>query len=211
LKALGIYQTEADLKYANSEGKLVTVNGKAPSLGDVMYEDLNDDGNINSDDRQIIGNPFPELTYSFNLGVSWKNFDLNTFWQGVSGIYRYNWEQATISNGGNLTTRWLDRWSPENPDGSMPRMGNSYNETYSSFWLDKADYLRLKNIELGYTFPKGMLSKAGVQNLRIYIQGTNLLTFTPLENFDPEKSSGDARGHVHPNTKSFSFGVNVKF
>ena len=211
LKALGIYQTEADLKYANSEGKLVTVNGKAPSLGDVMYEDLNDDGNINSDDRQIIGNPFPELTYSFNFGVSWKNFDLNTFWQGVSGIYRYNWEQATISNGGNLTTRWLDRWSPENPDGSMPRMGNSYNETYSSFWLDKADYLRLKNIELGYTFPKGMLSKAGVQNLRIYIQGTNLLTFTPLENFDPEKSSGDARGHVHPNTKSFSFGVNVKF
>jgi hypothetical protein len=71
--------------------------------------------------------------------------------------------------------------------------------------------LRLKNIELGYTFPKGMLSKAGVQNLRIYIQGTNLFTFTPLENFDPEKSSGDARGHVHPNTKSFSFGVNVKF
>lgn len=211
LKALGIYRTEADLNYTNSEGKVITVNGLAPSLGDIMYEDFNDDGNIDANDRQIIGNPFPDLTYSINLGVSWKNLDLTTFWQGVSGIYRYNWEQATISNGGNMTTRWLDRWSADNVNGSMPRLGNEYNSTYSSFWLDKADYLRLKNLELGYTFGKGSLRRLGIENLRIYLQATNLLTITSLDNYDPEKSSGDTRGDVHPNVKSFSLGVNVKF
>lgn len=211
LKALGIYRTEADLNYANSEGKVVTVNGLAPSLGDIMYEDFNDDGNIDADDRQIIGNPFPDLTYSINLGASWKNLDLSTFWQGVSGIYLYNWEQTTISNGGNMTSRWLDRWSADNVGGSMPRLGNEYNSTYSSFWLDKADYLRLKNLELGYTFKPGSLRRLGIENLRIYLQATNLLTITLPDNYDPEKSSGDTHGDVHPNTKSFSLGVNVKF
>ena len=110
-----------------------------------------------------------------------------------------------------MTSRWLDRWSQENPNGSLPRLGNSYNETYSSFWLDKADYLRLKNLELGYTFGKGTLRCLGIENLRIYLQATNLLTITSLDNYDPEKSSGDTRGDVHPNTKTFSFGVNVKF
>lgn len=211
LKAIGIYRTEEDLNRTNSQGVVITQNGLAPSLGDIMYDDMDGSGNIDDSDRQIIGNPFPELTYSFNLGASWKNFDLSTFWQGVTGIYRYNWEQATITNGGNMTTRWLDRWSDSNPDGSMPRLGNSYNEKYSSFWLDKADYLRLKNIEVGYTFDKNLLRGLGIENLRVYVQATNLLTITSLKNYDPEKSSGDTRGDVHPNIKSFSFGVNVKF
>jgi outer membrane receptor protein involved in Fe transport len=211
LKAIGLYRTEADLNRTNSQGVVITQNGLTPSLGDIMYEDTNDDGNINDDDRQIIGNPFPELSYSFNLGASWKNFDLTTFWQGVAGIYRYNWEQATITNGGNMTTRWLDRWSTSNPNGSMPSLGNSYNEAYSSFWLDKADYLRLKNIELGYNFDKNLLRGIGIESLRLYLQATNLLTITSLKNYDPEKTSSDTRGDVHPNTKSFSFGVNIKF
>jgi TonB-linked SusC/RagA family outer membrane protein len=211
LKAIGIYRAEEDLNRTNSQGVVITQNGLSPSLGDIMYEDTDDNGNIDDSDRQIIGNPFPKLTYSFNLGTSWKNFDLSTFWQGVSGIYRYNWEQATITNGGNMTTRWMDRWSESNPDAGMPRLGNSYNEKYSSFWLDKVDYLRLKNIELGYTFDKDLLRGIGIENLRVYIQTTNLLTITSLRNYDPEKSSGDTRSDIHPNTKSFSFGVNVKF
>ena len=135
----------------------------------------------------------------------------STFWQGVSGIYRYNWEQTSISNGGNMTTRWLDRWSETNPAGSMPRMGNSFNDSYSSFWLDKSDYFRLKNIELGYTINKNLLRKAGIDYLRIYVQATNPFTITKLKNYDPEKSSGDTRGDVHPNVKSYSLGLNVKF
>lgn len=84
LKAIGLYRTEADLQRTNSEGKVITQNGQTPVLGDIMYEDFNDDGNINDEDRQIIGNPFPKLQFSFTLGASWKNFDLTTFWQGVS-------------------------------------------------------------------------------------------------------------------------------
>lgn len=211
LNAIGIYRTEADLNRKNSAGEIIKQNGLEPQLGDIMYEDVNDDGDINDNDRQIIGNPFPELTYSFNIGAGWKNFDFTMFWQGVSGINRYNWEQATITNGGNMTTRWLNRWSESNPNGEMPKLGNSFNERYSSFWLDNASYLRLKNVELGYTFRNNALKHIGISNLRVYVQGTNLLTITPLDNYDPEKSSGDTRGDMHPNVKSYSFGVNVNF
>lgn len=211
LKALGLYRTQADLDRTNSEGKKITVNGLEPSLGDIMYEDLNDDGNINSNDRQIIGNPFPKLTYSFNLGFTWKDLDFTTFWQGVAGVYRYNWNQTTISNGGNMVSRWLDRYSSDNVDGSMPRIGNSNNDEYSSFWLEKADYLRLKNIELGYSLHNDALKHIGIQNARVYLQATNMLTFTGYHDFDPEKAASDSRGDNHPVTKSFSIGVNVKF
>lgn len=211
LKAIGLYRTEADLNRTNSKGEVVKQNGAAPSLGDIMYKDTDDSGNITKDDRVIIGNPFPKMSYSFNLGFSWKNIDVSTFWQGVSGIYRYNWSQATISNGGNMTEEWLDRWSQDNPNGNMPHLGNVENEVYSSFWLKKSDYLRLKNMEIGYTLPAYWLKGIGAQNIRLYVAGTNLLTFTSLKNYDPEKSSGDIRNDVHPNTRTYSFGVNVKF
>ena len=212
LKAIGLYRTEDDLKRTNSEGKIITQNGQAPVLGDIMYEDLNDDGNINDEDRQIIGNPFPKLQYSFTLGASWKDFDLTTFWQGVSGLDRFNWDETTISNGGNKTSRWLDRYSATNTNASMPRMGGEYNNTYSSFWLTSGDYLRLKSLELGYTFRNNApLAKIGVQSLRLYLAGSNLLTFTSLDDYDPEKSGTDTRNDVHPNIRSYSFGINVKF
>ena len=212
LKAVGIYRTEEDLNRVNANGQTITQNGQKPQLGDIMYEDYNNDGDITDADRQVIGNPFPSLQYSFNLGFSYKNFDVTTFWQGIAGLDRFNWDETTISNGGNKTSRWLDRWSPENPDGSMPRMGGEINNRYSSFWLTKGDYLRLKNIEIGYTFRKeAWLKKVGVQSLRLYLAGTNLLTFTSLDDYDPEKQSSDLRNDVHPNTKTYSFGINVKF
>ncbi|MCD8206629.1 MAG: TonB-dependent receptor [Bacteroidales bacterium] len=211
LKAIGIYRTEEDLNRTNSSGTVITQNGLTPSLGDIMYEDTNDDGNINSDDRQIIGNPFPKFSYSFSIGFAWKNLDITTFWQGVAGIYRYNWEQATISNGGNMTSRWLDRYSETNTNGSMPRLGNSFNEEYSSFWLDKADYLRLKNIELGYTFRGPRLDKVKIQHIRVYLQSTNLWTITSLKDYDPEKYADDSRGDVYPNATTYSIGVNITF
>lgn len=151
-----------------------------------MYADLNDDGNITADDRDIIGNPFPKYSYSFNLGASWKNFDLSTFWQGVGGIYRYSWETSTDIRG-NLTERWLDRYSAGNVNASMPALGNTMNDSYSSFWLENSSYLRLKNLEFGYTFRQPGLVKMGVSSVRVYFAGSNLLTFTSLKNWDPEK------------------------
>ena len=212
LQAIGIYRTEEDLKRVNENGQDIKQYGQKPKLGDIMYADLNNDGNITDADRTIIGNPFPKLQYSFNLGFSYKNFDVTTFWQGVSGLNRFNWESSTIAQGGNKTSRWLDRWAVENPDGSMPRMGEKNNDKYSSFWLSDGDYLRLKNLEIGYTFAKKpWLNKLHIQNLRLYLSGTNLLTFTSVEDYDPEKASGDMRNDVHPNSKTYSFGVNVKF
>lgn len=187
-------------------------NGQKPQLGDIMYENIDDDNDITDADRQVIGNPFPKLQYSFNLGFGWRGLDVSTFWQGIAGVDRFNWDETTISNGGNKTSRWLDRWSPENPGGSMPRLGGEINNRYSSFWLTKGDYLRLKNLEIGYTFDKkNWLTRMGVQSLRVYLAGTNLLTFTSLKDYDPEKLSGDLRNDVHPNTRTYSFGVNVKF
>ena len=212
LKAIGIYRTQADLDRVNANGQKILQNNQEPQLGDIMYEDIDNNGNINDADRTVIGNPFPKMQYSFNLGFSYKDFDVNTFWQGIAGVYRYNWDETTISNGGNKTSRWLDRWSESNPDGSMPRLGGTINDNYSSFWLTKGDYLRLKNLEIGYTFrQREFLTKLGVQSLRLYLAGTNLLTFTSLDDYDPEKLSTDSRNDVHPNTRTYSFGVNVKF
>ena len=212
LKAIGIYRTQADLDRVNANGQKIMQNNQEPQLGDIMYEDIDNNGNINDADRTIIGNPFPKMQYSFNLGFSYKDFDVNTFWQGIAGVYRYNWDETTISNGGNKTSRWLDRWSESNPNGSMPRLGGTINNNYSSFWLTKGDYLRLKNLEIGYTFrQREFLTKLGVQSIRLYLAGTNLLTFTSLDDYDPEKLSTDSRNDVHPNTRTYSFGVNVKF
>ena len=137
LKAIGIYRTQADLDRVNANGQKILQNNQEPQLGDIMYEDIDNNGNINDADRTVIGNPFPKMQYSFNLGFSYKDFDVNTFWQGIAGVYRYNWDETTISNGGNKTSRWLDRWSESNPDGSMPRLGGTINNNYSSFWLTK--------------------------------------------------------------------------
>ena len=209
-KAIGIYRTEADLQRTNSKGEVIKQNGVAPKLGDIMYADLDDNGNITPEDRDIIGNPFPKYSYSFNLGASWKNFDLSTFWQGVGGIYRYSWETSTDIRG-NLTSRWVNRYSADNINAPMPALGNTMNDSYSSFWLEKSDYLRLKNLEFGYTFRQTELAKVGISSIRVYFAGSNLLTFTPLKNWDPEKSSGDTRNDVHPNMRTYSFGLNIQF
>lgn len=210
-KAIGIYRTQEDLNRTNSKGVVITQNGQAPKLGDVMYADLDDDGNITATDREIIGNPFPKLSYAFNLGATWKNFDLSMFFQGVSGINRYNWETTTDIRG-NLTDRFLDRWSPDNVNGSMPALRTgSMNDEYSSFWLEDASYLRLKTLEFGYTFRQPGLAKAGISNIRLFFTGGNLLTFTSLKNWDPEKFSSDARNDTHPSARTYSFGVNINF
>ena len=119
---------------------------------------------------------------------------------------------------GKPSYMYRDCWDAEtNPNGKFPRAFSSYrqnNSIYnpSSFWIVNSSYLRLKNLEIGYTFrQREFLTKLGVQSLRLYLAGTNLLTFTSLDDYDPEKLSTDSRNDVHPNTRTYSFGVNVKF
>lgn len=211
LKAIGIYRSQADVdNRKDAEGNTVRQYGQIPRPGDLMYEDVDGSGDVTDADRKIIGNPFPKYSYAFNLGATWKNFDLSLFFQGVSGIERYCWE-TTSDIRGNLTERFLDRWTETNTQASMPRVGNAANDKYSSFWLEDASYLRLKTLEFGYTFRQPVLHKAGITSIRLYFSGGNLWTITDLKNWDPEKSSGDARQDVHPGMKTYSFGVNVQF
>lgn len=196
--------------------KAPTQFGAPLRAGDIKYKDISGpngtpDGVVSAEyDRTIIGNPFPKFTYGFNLGGGYKGFDINAFFQGVSGIERYNW--FNTENIGNFTSSILDHWTTDNTDASYPRFGNGGNNyVLSSYWLKDASYLRMKNLEIGYSFPASVLSKMGLASLRIYTVGTNLVTWTSVKEFDPERDPGDQRNASYPNAKGYSFGVNVSF
>ncbi|MCM1066178.1 MAG: TonB-dependent receptor [Muribaculaceae bacterium] len=211
LVSQGIYRDEAAVNNRKTEdGKVITQYGQVPKPGDIIYADIDGNGDVNDADRDIIGNPFPKFSYGLNLGATWKGFDLALFFQGVSGLNRYCWE-TTADIRGNLTDRYLDRWTPDNLGASMPRVGSTMNDKYSSFWLEDASYLRLKNLEFGYTFRQSWLKRASISSIRLYFAGGNLATITKLKHWDPEKSSGDDRADVHPGMRTYSFGLNVQF
>lgn len=211
LKAIGMYRSQEDVdNRRTAEGNVVTQFGQVPKPGDLMYADIDGNGDVGDDDRDIIGNPFPKFSYGINLGATWKGVDFSAFFQGVSGINRYCYEPVA-SIRANVTTRVLDHWMEDNPNASRPGIGREINDKYSSFWLEDASYLRLKNLELGYTFRQNWLKKVSLSSVRFYFEASNLLTFTKLKNYDPEKTSGDERGYVHPYTRNYSFGVNVQF
>lgn len=208
--AEGYYQTQAELDEAPEQF------GQALRLGDVKYRDISGpdgvpDGKISSDyDRQIIGTPFPKLQYSFNLGANYKGFDVYAFFQGISGIKRYYWYNTETQ--GTFTQVAMDYWTEENRNAPTPRWGNLGNNTvYSSFWLKDASYLRLKNLEVGYTLPVILTSKINVTKARIYFSGVNLLTFTDVPDYDPEKLTNDDRNRDYPQAKVYSVGINVTF
>lgn len=203
------YYTEEEL--ANAPTQFGTLRA-----GDIKYKDISGpegipDGKVTADyDRQIIGEPFPKLSYAFNLGADYKGFDLNLFFQGVAGIERFYWYNT--ENVGQFTSSILDHWTPTNTDAAYPRFGNNSNNfAMSSFWLRDASYLRLKNVQLGYTFPKAWTERLSMQNLRLFFTGTNLVTFTDVEEFDPERPTGDERNRAYPGLKSYSFGLNITF
>lgn len=210
--AEGYYQTQEELENAPQQF------GRPLRLGDVKYKDISGpdgvpDGKITADyDREIIGNPFPDLQYSFNLGASYKGFDIYAFFQGIEGIYRYHWINTEANGQGSFTKIALDYWTEDNPNAPTPRWGNLTNNTqYSTFWLKDASYLRLKNLEVGYTIPSDLTNKVSINKARIYFSGINLLTWTELDDYDPEKLTNDDRNRDYPKAKVYSVGINVTF
>ncbi|NLR94619.1 SusC/RagA family TonB-linked outer membrane protein [Flammeovirga agarivorans] len=205
----GIYRTEEDLE------SYPYIDGQTPQLGDLIYEDINGDGVIDDKDRTIIGNPNPEYTYGINLGIAYKGFDLKVFLQGVQNVDIYSSSTGNHSGAGNnlmnWTTDWMDRWTPENPNATKPRLGNVNNEEISSFWVEDASYLRLKNIEVGYTFSQNVCKKLKVQNFRIFANSTNPITWTQLEHWDPERYASQSRNEAYPQTTTLTFGTNITF
>jgi TonB-linked SusC/RagA family outer membrane protein len=191
-----------------------TISGDKVGPGDIIYKDLNKDGAVTlADDRQIIGNPFPRYTYGFRGDLGWKGFDFNFFIQGVgkaSGYIKGAGRHAYINESTNPQKVHLDRWTPDNPDASYPRFTYqlSHNQRFSTFWLEDASYIRLKNIQLGYTLPGSLLQKYRISRLRIFVSADNLFTKTNFfYAYDPETPV--STGGYYPQVKTFIFGINL--
>jgi TonB-linked SusC/RagA family outer membrane protein len=183
----------------------------------------NPDGLLNSDDRTIIGNPQPKFSWGFNNDFQYRNFDLNVFFQGTQGndILSYTLlELETLSGPINSTNRALDRWTPENTSTDVPSRILTRPRRVTSRWVYDGSFVRLKNIALGYTVPQSLLTKVGVQRLRIYVSAQNIFTITDYKGFDPEvnyrsESGTDSNRNLgldygsYPNAKSYTVGLNI--
>lgn len=215
----GIYQT-SDFDLANGKYTLkpgvVSVTNYNAQPGDIKFQDLNGDGVVDMNhDRKVIGKQFPDLSYSMNINLEWKGFDLGIFFQGVQGIQGYSYyEIATPFSGvANLGSWWLDRWTPTNPSNTMPRVTLDEYRTnvHSSFYMEDASYLRLKNIELGYSINPKFISKIGFSTIRVYGNIQNAFTITKFKGFDPEQTTGQTRAESYPQVRVITMGVNVNF
>ena len=200
--------------------------------GDPLFTDIADeegvlDGEITEADRTIIGNPNPDFNYGINNTFSYKNFDLNIFFQGSQGGDIFNMTNVQLNNGDANTTReyFNSAWTSTNTNTDAPRVGNNSNREISSRFVEDGSYLRLKNIALGYNLPTSVIDKMGLGSLRLSISAQNLVTFTDYSGLDPEvnyfgasgsnnTSSNTVQGFDfgnYPTVKSVSFNLNVKF
>ncbi|SFK57669.1 TonB-linked outer membrane protein, SusC/RagA family [Porphyromonadaceae bacterium KH3CP3RA] len=193
------------------------VNNLRP--GDIKYKDMNGDGAITALDRTAIGGTrIPEIIYGFGANLKYKAVDFGFFFQGAGKTYQLlggeNWLPGSVLGAGNIFSNVDDRWTPENPsqDVFWPRLGNravANNEQASTWWLRNMSFLRLKNIEVGYNFPRTWVNKIGVRDCRLFIRGSNLLTFSKFKLWDPELETTD--GLKYPQMKSVSVGLNINF
>lgn len=209
-------QEEADAytaKYGNPFGKTF-------KAGDLRYVDTNKDGKLTADDREYCGSSDPKIIYGFNINAGWKGIDLSLMFNGAAGVKHlfdgYEVYGNFSGDAAHPATIWRDAWTPDNHDASMPRIfydtnsASSSRSVQSDFWLQDTSYLRLKNLQLGYTLPKGWLNSVGVENIRIYYSVENLLTFDKMKiNIDPESTS--QRLSSYPLLRTHAFGVNVTF
>lgn len=212
LKTDGLFRTQEDL---DNSPRITNRVG----LGDVKYVDLNEDGKIDGNDRYVAGNTFPDFTYGFTIGANYKGFNLTSVWQGVHDVsVRLNGNMAMpFNNGAGLTKNWItDSWTPENPNASLPRITTRHqytaeNYSDSDFWLYDASYLRLKNIQISYTFDKKVLEKIKVKQLKVFVNAQNALTFSKMKLFDPEQDHKQMHIGKYPSVKMFTAGLNVSF
>ena len=226
LKADRIIQTDADLQLVEDMIKNAPINPETnqqvnpfaaygkPEKGDILYVDTNNDGIINDLDRVAMGHgTAPRITYGFNLGFDYLGFDFNVFLQGSAGnklVYTDLHYTPTVRWGYQLNQEIIDgRWTEGRTDASYPRLlpyNNTRNVINSDFWLQNKAYMRIKNIQLGYTFPNALTQKIAVQNLRVFGSMENFWTFTKYKGFDPEVS-----GTNYPTMKQVVFGIGLTF
>ncbi|WP_242927557.1 SusC/RagA family TonB-linked outer membrane protein [Pontibacter vulgaris] len=214
-KTNGIFQNEEEVaSYVNSAGQKIQPNAVP---GDFRWVDLNDDGQINDDDRMVLGKPLPDWTFGVTMTASWKNFDLLMFGQGVTGNKIFQGLRRLEITNANWQSNALGRWTGEGSTNEYPRLStNDPNRNFSNpsdFYLEDGDYFRIKTLQIGYTLPSSLTNKVSVQKARFYVSSNNLVTFTNYTGYDPE-IGGSIMGidrAFYPQARSFMVGVNVGF
>ncbi|BDD07279.1 SusC/RagA family TonB-linked outer membrane protein [Aureibacter tunicatorum] len=219
-KTDGIFRSQSEVDaHVDQNGNLIQPNAKP---GDVRYVDVNGDGTIDANDMTDVGSPIPNFEYAFNINLAYKGFDLSMFFQGVSGnkilnVNRYNMENP--GSGFNMSSDLTNAWTPENPNTSTPRnviQDNNNNYMMSDRYLEDGSYFRLKNIQIGYTLPKELVSKINVTNLRVYLNADNVFTITNYSGYDPEIVPINAftQGYdmgTYPMFRTFTVGAQLTF
>ncbi|MCX2453826.1 TonB-dependent receptor [Pedobacter sp. PLR] len=201
LKALGLFQSAEEIKNSPNQGPNVFP-------GNIKYQDTNNDKVIDGNDRVIL-NDKVVVRFGANFNFGWKNFDVSANVIGALNGMRYmsGYEGWAFYLSQNARPLALDNWTPDNPNATYPRLSiqNNANDTkYSSFWLRKADYIKIQNVQIGYQLPKAALTKLKLNSLRLFASVQNLATITNYTGFDPE-------GGYYPLSRTWSFGFNLKF
>lgn len=216
---IGIFQSQEEIDASPAQPFF------PPRPGDLKIKDQNGDGIVNADDRITVDGRYPDFTYSFGLNASWKGLGLSVFFQGSQGnkMPLNGWGIDPFVQGTPPTTKFRDAWSPTNPSNTVPAIYEAWGyggvAAYpSTYYLQDASYLRLKNINLSYVLPKRITDKVRSKGVTVYVSGDNLLTFTKFEGADPETLSrtgstisGWGRYAQFPQVRILNFGIDVKF
>ena len=219
-KTAGIFQSNEEASgYVNADGVKYQPYADA---GDIKFVDVNGDGVINDDDKEYAGSGIPTLEVNFNLALDYKGFDLSAVIGSAWGHKLYNGNKyfyEGMNSGSNFLASTLDSWTPTNTNTNVPRA--IYNDPNGNLkesdrFLEKGDFIRLRQLQLGYSLPKELISKAYLNNLRFYVSGENLFTITDYNGIDPEFSRGSVLNSgidnlIYPFTRMFSIGAQVSF
>lgn len=219
ISTAGYFNSQEEVDAYAKDGKKIQ---PAAEPGDIKFVDANNDGVINDDDRVFQVSPFPDFTFALNGNMRYKNFDLSIGLQGVLGNKIYNATRQTledVTKGSNFLASCLDYWTPENKNASHPRLTwddpNRNTRAESDRYLENGSYLRLRSVQLGYTFPQTWF-KGAIQHARVYINAENLFTITSYSGYSPDVNADNAnyRGFdnfIYPTNRTFMLGLNVTF
>ena len=219
ISTAGYFNSQEEVDAYAKDGKKIQ---PAAEPGDIKFVDANNDGVINDDDRVFQGSPFPDFTFALNGNMRYKNFDLSIGLQGVLGNKIYNATRQTledVTKGSNFLASCLDYLTPENKNASHPRLTwddpNRNTRAESDRYLENGSYLRLRSVQLGYTFPQTWF-KGAIQHARVYINAENLFTITSYSGYSPDVNADNAnyRGFdnfIYPTNRTFMLGLNVTF
>ncbi len=221
-EVVGIFTSEAEVSAAADQG----FENAADGVGRFQYADVDGDGVITDGDRTIIGSPHPDFTFGLNLNAGYRGFDVSAFFSGSQGNEIYNYQKVftdfPLFFDGNRSTRVLDSYSPDNTNATLPALSSTIRNDETdpnSYFVEDGSFIRLQNLQIGYNFAETVVDRIGVQDLRVYLQGTNLFTITGYDGLDPEIAAsssltlgvdGNVGYQVYPVSQIYTLGVNIK-